>query len=342
MSRKRAKILAGAMGAAIVGTTAAPALATSVTTTQASQQSTMQSAKQMLTSAQSELDDARTTAATVREQASSGAIDNDVLSELQPDDDAAYHTGAPEIELIAGLLGHATPEATLRQASIRELSTMTPPEPTVAVPDEPVVITTPAQAVKAAEARVAEAQQDKSTAEALIKQLNGQVESDGPGAAKLSKLCTDAGVVVEICQPVRWNEAHLQFDTVMIGRTVNIMFPDVKKVGGWRPYDPYPDHPSGRAADIMMPNGGTGSDVKLGNEIATYFQKHAKEYGIYYMLWRQRMWKAGDPVGAWTSVSDRGDPTSNHMDHVHISVTTGHDGTAWGELVKDAKKAAKA
>ena len=149
-------------------------------------------------------------------------------------------------------------------------------------------------------------------------------------------------MVVDVCQPVRWNEAHLQFDPVMIRRTVNVSYPEIRTVGGYRPYDPYPDHPSGRAADIMMPNGGTGSDVKLGNEIARYFQKHAKQYGIYYMLWRQQMWKAGDPVGAWTGVSDRGDPTSNHMDHVHITVSTGHEGTAWRELLKDARQASKA
>ena len=342
MSRQRATILAGALSAVLAGSTAIPAVAASQTPAQRTQQSAIQSARQMLTSADRELAEARATAAAVRKQAASGAIDAEVLAGLQPSDDPTYASGASEIELIAGVLGDGSTEATLQAASIDDLVSMTPPTPDVVVPDSPVVVTSPAQAVKAAEARVAEAAERKSTAEALIKQLNGQTKADGPGAAKLARLCSDAGVVVEVCQPVGWTEGHLQFDTVMIGRTVNNLFPGVKEVGGWRPSDPYPDHPSGRAADIMMPNGGTGSDVRLGNEIAKYFQKHAKEYGIYYMLWRQQMWKTGDPVGDWTSVSDRGDPTSNHMDHVHITVSTGHDGTAWKELLKDAKKAARA
>ncbi len=342
MSRKRATIVAGAVGITLAGTAAMSGQAAASANGQATQQSTIRSAKHLLTTAEQELADARRTAALIRKQAATGSIDPDVLAALQQVETPTYRSGAPEIELIAGLLAETSPATTLREASIEELATMTPPEPDVVVPSEPVVVTSPQQAVRAAEDRIAAAQEEKANAQALIKQLSGQTRADGPGAAKLAKLCTDAGVVVDVCQPVRWNEAHLQFDTVMIGRTVNVLYPEIRTVGGYRPYDPYPDHPSGRAADIMMPNGGTGSDVKLGNEIARYFQKHAKEYGIYYMLWRQQMWKAGDPVGAWTGVSDRGDPTSNHMDHVHITVSTGHDGTAWREMLKDARQASKA
>lgn len=341
MSRHSATILAGAIGAVLIGSAAVPAVAAQ-SPTQRTQQSAVQSARQLLATADRELAEARSAAAVIRKQAASGAIDPEVLAGLQPADAPAYSSGASEIELIAGVLGDGSPDATLRSASIDDLVTMTPPTSDVEVPESPVVVTTPAAAVRAAEARVSAAKEKKANAEALIRQLNGQTEADGPGAAKLARLCSEAGVVVDVCEPVRWTEAHLQFDTVMISRTVNVLFPDIKEVGGWRPSDPYPDHPSGRAADIMMPNGGTGGDVRLGNEIAKYFQKHAKEYGIYYMLWRQQMWKTGDPVGDWTSVSDRGDPTSNHMDHVHISVTNGSDGTAWRELLKEAKKAARA
>lgn len=335
----RETILAGAIGA-VVATAAAPAGA--ATSAQPTAGSTLASARKMLATAEQELSDARQTAATIRKQARSGAIDPEVLAALQPADESDFPTGAPDIELIAALIDDAPTDTTLREATIGELATVTPREADQQVPDSPLVVTAPADAVKAAEARIARAEEEKATAQALIKQLEGQDDADGPGSAKLAELCSKAGVVVEVCQPVRWNEAHLKFDTVMIGRTVNIKWDDVKEVGGYRPYDPYPDHPSGRAADIMMPNGGSGSDVQLGNEIARYFQKHAKEYGIYYMLWRQKMWKAGDPVGAWTSVSDRGSPTANHMDHVHITVENGHAGTAWREMVKDAKRSADA
>ncbi len=333
----RETILAGAMSA-VVATVAAPAGA--ATSAQPAQGSTLTSARRMLDVAEQELAEARATADTIRQQAKSGAIDPEVLAALQPAEEPDFRQGAAEIELIAALIDDSPTDATLREASIDELATITPLDTDQQVPATPLVVTGPEDAVRSAEARVMRAEEEKATAQALIKQLEGQSDADGPGSARLAELCSNAGVVVEVCQPVRWSEAHLKFDTVMIGRTVNIMWDDVKEVGGYRPYDPYPDHPSGRAADIMMPNGGTGSDVQLGNEIARYFQKHAREYGIYYMLWRQKMWKAGDPVGAWTSVSDRGSPTANHMDHVHITVENGHDGNAWHQMVREAKKPA--
>ncbi len=341
---KRATMIAGAVGAVVVTTAAAPAVAAqgAKSAQQPAARPALVTARHMLDQADRELTSARRTAATVRQQAQSGAIDPEALAALQPQPAPDFRDGASEIELIAGLIGEAPPDATLAAASIDDLAALTPQKPAHPVPDTPLVVTEPAEAVQAAQARVAEATDEKESARALIEQLSGNGSDDGPGAAKLAELCSRAGVVVDICQPVRWNEAHLKFDTVVIGHTVNVLWDDVRQVGGYRPYDPYPDHPSGRAADIMMPHGGVGPDVELGNQIARYFQNHAKEYGIYYILWRQRMWKASDPVGAWTAMSDRGSPTANHMDHVHISVTTGHDGTAWHDLLREATKAAQA
>ena len=38
-------------------------------------------------------------------------------------------------------------------------------------------------------------------------------------------------------------------------------------------------------------------------------------------------------------MSDRGSPTGNHMDHVHVSVTNGHSGTAFAEALSRAQRA---
>lgn len=143
-------------------------------------------------------------------------------------------------------------------------------------------------------------------------------KNTGPGAAKLAELCGDD--TSGLCRTPKWSEDHLTFDAAVIGRYVAATWPQIKMVGGWRPSDPYPDHPSGRAVDIMMPNGGSGKDKELGDEIAAYFQKHAKEYGVEYILWRQRTWSVGDGPKGWRQMSDRGSPTANHMDHVHITV----------------------
>ena len=36
-----------------------------------------------------------------------------------------------------------------------------------------------------------------------------------------------------------------------------------------------------------------------------------------YVIWRQRYW---EPGGSWEPMEDRGSPTANHMDHVHVTV----------------------
>lgn len=145
-----------------------------------------------------------------------------------------------------------------------------------------------------------------------------QTSRSSPGVEELHHLCKEADT--GICARPKWSEERLLFDAVLISRYVNATWRQIKTVGGWRPADPYPDHPSGRAVDIMMPNGGRGGDQRLGDEIADYFQKHAKEFGVDYILWRQQQWSAGDPVGKWRSMSDRGSPTANHVDHIHITV----------------------
>jgi hypothetical protein len=56
------------------------------------------------------------------------------------------------------------------------------------------------------------------------------------------------------------------------------------------------------------------------------------------MIWRQRIWSSDRdpvaPVEQWRTMSDRGDWTSNHFDHVHITVSTGVSGTDPFEVVR--------
>jgi hypothetical protein len=139
-----------------------------------------------------------------------------------------------------------------------------------------------------------------------------------PGAAKLDKMCrgSDSG----ICERPKWSEKNLSFDAVVIGRYVNVAWPEIKTVGGWRPSDPYPDHPSGRAVDIMMPNGGAGKDKKLGDAIVKELQRNADAFGIEYILWHQQSWQAGDGMNKWSNMANRGSASANHVDHIHITV----------------------
>ena len=71
-------------------------------------------------------------------------------------------------------------------------------------------------------------------------------------------------------------------------------------------------HPSGLALDYMVM-----SDQALGNAIVQYHVAHWDELGVDYLIYRQRM--LSSPDGSWSSMEDRGSPTANHMDHVHVS-----------------------
>ena len=91
---------------------------------------------------------------------------------------------------------------------------------------------------------------------------------------------------------------------------VRTEFPDMTDIGGYRAGDSG-DHGSGRAVDIMV----SGS---RGDQVAAWLQENAGELNITYVIWEQRIWHPG---GGWEPMEDRGDPTQNHFDHVHVSVS---------------------
>ncbi|MGB0878825.1 MAG: coiled-coil domain-containing protein, partial [Mycobacterium sp.] len=70
-------------------------------------------------------------------------------------------------------------------------------------------------------------------------------------------------------------------------------YPGVQSIGGVRS-DPLPDHPSGRAIDIMI-----GSDMGLGDAINADVQSQAGRFGVSYTMWR----------------------VANHFNHIHVTVS---------------------
>ncbi len=68
-------------------------------------------------------------------------------------------------------------------------------------------------------------------------------------------------------------------------------YPGVRSIGGVRA-DPLPDHPSGRAIDIMV------DDMALGDVIHADIQSKAAMFGVSYTMWR----------------------VAAHFDHIHITV----------------------
>ena len=113
------------------------------------------------------------------------------------------------------------------------------------------------------------------------------------------------------------SESGLQPDTVRVLRAVCAKFPAVRSYGGRRGGGG--DHATGRALDIMV-------GPATGDRIAAFLQKHRAELGIDYLIWQQRIWRPSTS-DSWRGMSDRGSPTANHMDHVHVS-TYGNSGSA--------------
>ena len=83
---------------------------------------------------------------------------------------------------------------------------------------------------------------------------------------------------------------------------------DVSDIGGAAGRAGGGDHPAGLALDFMV-------DTATGNALADYVLANRKAFGVTYVIWRQRI---NDGSG-FKPMEDRGSPTANHMDHVHVS-----------------------
>lgn len=112
-------------------------------------------------------------------------------------------------------------------------------------------------------------------------------------------------------------------ETLRLLTVIRNEFPEVKDIGGWRSgsVSGAPDHPNGEALDIM-----TYKDQELAKRIAQFIMDNADELKIDYQITIQRIWNppggqngGSDAPGAWRPMEDRGDPTQNHMDHVHVT-----------------------
>lgn len=98
---------------------------------------------------------------------------------------------------------------------------------------------------------------------------------------------------------------------------VQAEFPQIVTFYGVRP-DSIPDHPSGKALDIMLPN--YRSNKATGQAIADWARANSKELNIEYIIWNQRIWNVRRSGEGWRYMASRGSDTANHKDHVHVTV----------------------
>lgn len=114
--------------------------------------------------------------------------------------------------------------------------------------------------------------------------------------------------------------------TELMRQTVIEEFGEGPAVGCYRPHDGGPifgEHPLGRACDFMMTNDGVmppQDEIDRGWDISEWARENAEEYGVMYVIYRQQIWDVRRGDTDWRPMSDRGNITENHFDHVHISM----------------------
>ncbi|MGW5668543.1 coiled-coil domain-containing protein [Micromonospora sp. NPDC003776] len=83
------------------------------------------------------------------------------------------------------------------------------------------------------------------------------------------------------------------------------------------------EHPKGRACDFAAQKDGfggvaTGGDKTYGNNLAAYFIRNSDALAVLYVIWYKQIWL---PSSGWKAYSGgNGDPSSDHTNHVHLSV----------------------
>jgi uncharacterized protein YgiM (DUF1202 family) len=113
-------------------------------------------------------------------------------------------------------------------------------------------------------------------------------------------------------------ESGLTPDAIRVHRALCHRYPQFTSFLGRRSSGGY--HGSGRAVDCMI------SDSSVGWAAAKWVRANAKSLGVSEVIYRQQIWTVQRSSDGWRSMSDRGSPTANHMDHVHVSVY-GNSGT---------------
>ncbi|GAA3077581.1 hypothetical protein GCM10010530_00110 [Kribbella aluminosa] len=115
-------------------------------------------------------------------------------------------------------------------------------------------------------------------------------------------------------------EQGLTPDAIRVHRAICAMYPDISTYGGLRAGDTGSEHATGHAVDIMI------NSASEGQQIADWLKANYQKLGVSQLIWEQHIWTVQRSSEGWRAMPDRGSPTANHMDHVHVSVY-GNTGT---------------
>ena len=126
-------------------------------------------------------------------------------------------------------------------------------------------------------------------------------------------------------------EKGLTRDALLVLRCAKAKFPSLTDFGGKHP-DPLPDHPSGRAVDIMIPDYRTAEGKAFGWQIAHWLQDNRQALGVQYLIFDAKIWNIDRDREGWRTYSPGYTGSINdsslHRNHVHVTVY-GNAGTGF-------------
>lgn len=128
--------------------------------------------------------------------------------------------------------------------------------------------------------------------------------------------------LVDVQTGWRTVERGLQPNAVRVHRASRARFPQISTYYGFR-RDITPDHPAGRALDIMIPKYRTADGRRLGADVAGWARANAPTLEIKYVIWDQKIWNVERDREGWRPMASRGSDSANHKDHVHVTVYDG-------------------
>jgi hypothetical protein len=107
-------------------------------------------------------------------------------------------------------------------------------------------------------------------------------------------------------------ERGLQVKTILVARSISVLFPEIQNIGGVRP-DALRWHPDGLALDVMIPNASSAAGIALGNRIVEFALENAQRFDLQDCIWRGVYYTPnGAKAGGY-----------GHYDHVHITTHGG-------------------
>ncbi|MPZ60160.1 MAG: peptidoglycan DD-metalloendopeptidase family protein [Propionibacteriales bacterium] len=166
--------------------------------------------------------------------------------------------------------------------------------------------------------------------EPLARQVVATLRSDDTSSA----LCGNPGAMS--CPSTGFSvEAGLTPDGLRVLRCLGDKFSQIAGFSGTgeRAANPDSDHETGRAVDAVIPNWDTRAGNAEGWRIAGWVKRHASRLGVTYVIFDGKIWSRQRADEGWREYehpSGSTDPTSRHLDHVHVSVAGNAAGTGAG------------